>query len=101
MSRSRRHSNQSILASRRSHRLENPLELTLDVHVWPDRALALSPVRVEPVDAGLALRSVFLPGDLHADPADRMIVATAMALAQPLVTRDARLQAYPAVETVW
>jgi PIN domain nuclease of toxin-antitoxin system len=48
-----------------------------------------------------ALRSASLPGSLHADPADRIIVATALLLGGPLATRDRRLRTYPHVRTVW
>jgi PIN domain nuclease of toxin-antitoxin system len=34
------------------------------------------------------------PGDVHRDPADRFLVATARALDIPIVTRDAAILAY-------
>lgn len=43
-----------------------------------------------------ALESAVLPGELHADPADRFLVATARELQATLVTRDRRLLAYGA-----
>jgi PIN domain nuclease of toxin-antitoxin system len=43
-----------------------------------------------PLDGELAFESVELP-DLHADPADRFIVATALRVRAVLVTSDARL----------
>jgi PIN domain nuclease of toxin-antitoxin system len=46
-------------------------------------------------------RPVRLSPPLHADPADRVVVATALELAAPLVTRDQRLLDYPLVRTVW
>jgi PIN domain nuclease of toxin-antitoxin system len=42
-----------------------------------------------------------LAGPLHDDPADRVIIATALALGMPLITRDRRLQDYPHLETIW
>ncbi len=77
------------------------LELTLDLADWLRRVEAIPALRFVPVDNGLALASVRLPKGLHADPADRMIVATARSLEAPIVTRDERLQRYPHVETVW
>ncbi|WP_195763648.1 hypothetical protein [Duganella guangzhouensis] len=38
---------------------------------------------------------------LNNDPADRIIVATAMQLNVPLVTIDAAMRAYPHVQTIW
>lgn len=77
------------------------LELTIDVAEWIQRLEAIPELRFLPVDNGIALASTRLPEPLHADPADRIIVATARTLEAPLVTRDARLLAYPHVETVW
>ena len=54
-----------------------------------------------PVDNRIALRSVHLDGFEHRDPADRIIVATALGLKAVLVTADARLRAYAPVATVW
>ncbi len=77
------------------------LELTLDLPDWMLRIEAIPAMRFVPVDNGLALASVRLPKGLHADPADRIIVATARSLEAPIVTRDERLHRYPHVETVW
>lgn len=54
-----------------------------------------------PVDVETGLKSVALPGAFHADPAGRMIVATARRLAAPLVTRDEKILAYKHVKTIW
>ena len=48
----------------------------------------------------MARRSVVLP-DIHADPADRLIVATAQALDCTLISKDRRLRRYPDVEVIW
>ena len=48
-----------------------------------------------------AVRATRLPGPLHNDPADRMIISTAQILGASLVTRDERLWNYAHVETVW
>jgi PIN domain nuclease of toxin-antitoxin system len=77
------------------------LELTLDAAEWLARLDAVQELRFAPVDNAVALASARLPGSLHSDPADRMIVATARALDAPLVTRDRRLREYPYVETIW
>ena len=77
------------------------LELTLDVVEWVARLEAIETLRFVPVDNRIALAATRLPGELPRDPADRVIVATARSLDAPLVTRDARLAAYPHVETIW
>lgn len=76
------------------------LQLTMDVHDWVARSEALPFLRFVPVNHRIALRSVHLAG-LHEDPADRIIVATAMSLGAALVTRDRRLRTYREIETIW
>ena len=76
------------------------LELTMPVGDWIARSEALGFLKFVPVDNRIAVRSVGL-ADLPTDPADRIIVATALSLGARLVTRDRRLHAYPGVETVW
>lgn len=76
------------------------LELTMPVDDWIARSEALPFLRFVPVDNRIAIRSVGLD-DLHDDPADRLIVATAISLGARLVTRDRRLRAYRGIETLW
>lgn len=45
-------------------------------------------VRIEALTPEVLIQSSFLPGRLHRDPADRILIATARALALTLVTRD-------------
>jgi PIN domain nuclease of toxin-antitoxin system len=42
----------------------------------------------------IALQASRLPGDFHGDPADRLLVASAVAYNAQFVTRDQRIQAY-------
>lgn len=53
-----------------------------------------------PVSARIALRSVELE-PFNADPADRMIVATAMLHGAELVSKDRRIRDFPSVNAVW
>jgi len=62
------------------------LELSIDVSDWVRKTEGLPFVRFAPLDNTIALRSVSLPVDFHADPADRIITATAMTMGIPLVT---------------
>ena len=77
------------------------LELTMGVANWIARSEALPSLRFVPVDNRIALRAVGLPGPLHNDPADRIIVATALDLGATLVTKDEKLRRYAHVETLW
>jgi PIN domain nuclease of toxin-antitoxin system len=50
--------------------------------------LNLPGVQAQPLTAEILIDSSLLPGQIHGDPADRLIVATARANAMPLATRD-------------
>lgn len=77
------------------------LQLTMPVSEWIRQAEALMPTRFAPVDNRIALRSLLLPSPLHSDPADRIIIATALHLQATLITKDRKLREYPHVETRW
>ena len=77
------------------------LELTMDVDTWVARVESYPGLTFVPVDNRIALRAVQLDGFSHRDPADRIIVATALGLGATLVTADERIRAYRAVRTVW
>lgn len=72
------------------------LVLEQDVGEWLARALALPGIRLEALSPDIAVASTRLPGQLHADPADRIIAATARHLGTSLVTADGLLLAYGA-----
>lgn len=68
--------------------------LAASVTRWFDALLALPGIRLAALDPALLIASVELPGAPPADPADRMVIATARALGVPVVTRDRRILAY-------
>lgn len=65
-----------------------------DCMTWVTTALAKTGVRLLPMSAQIAVGSCFLPDGFHGDPADRIIVASAMASSATLITRDAKILAY-------
>lgn len=65
------------------------LKLKPDVAAWVAHNLE-SPVEMEPLSAEISVRSSQLV-DFHGDPADRLIVATAMVLQIPLITADEQI----------
>jgi PIN domain nuclease of toxin-antitoxin system len=77
------------------------LELTIDVHDWIAKCEALPFLTFVPVDNAIFLKSVFLSGQLHSDPADRIIVATALMRGVPVVTKDRRIRKYAKVQSIW
>lgn len=70
------------------------LTLSSDVAQWIDEALALPAIELAPLLPQIAIDSTRLPGEFHADPADRIIVATARFHRIPLVTADQAILEY-------
>ncbi len=77
------------------------LKLTMDAQDWIARCEALPFLAFVPVDDSIFLRSVLLPGPFHKDPADRIIIATALTRDVPVVTKDSKIRNYPAVRSIW
>lgn len=57
-------------------------------------------VEILPVDTGTWLKSLSLRWD-HRDPADRVIVATAVQRRLPLLTADQAIRSWRGVDSVW
>ncbi len=70
------------------------IELSLPAHEWVKKALATPGVSLAPLTPEIALDSSLLPGQLHGDPADRILVATARRTGARILTKDQRLIAY-------
>ena len=70
------------------------IALDLEPGRWFARFLALPGVRSVPLTPDAAILSSFLRGGFHNDSADRLLVATATALAATPVTRGARILGY-------
>jgi PIN domain nuclease of toxin-antitoxin system len=68
--------------------------LPMNVRTWVDEALSKPGIDVAPLTPEMMIESVHLPGDLHGDPADRMLVATARVLGATLLTKDDQLIRY-------
>lgn len=79
----------------------NRLQLSLDVRDWLARCEALPFVTFMPVTTAIAVESTRLPDFPHTDPADRIIVATALSLGAKLVTKDEKIHQYRAQLSVW
>lgn len=63
---------------------------------WIDRVMASAGIEWARMPPDVLMASSFLPGDLHGDPADRIIVATAREYGLRLVTRDRKILDYAA-----
>jgi len=67
------------------------LKLGADAMEWIRAALAKPGISVAPLEPEIAVASTRLPFEMHADPADRILVATARHLGATLVTADKAL----------
>ena len=67
------------------------LQLGADVMEWIRAALAKPGVQLAPLEPEIAVASTRLPFEMHADPADRILVATARHSGATLVTADGSL----------
>jgi PIN domain nuclease of toxin-antitoxin system len=76
------------------------LKLPLPLPDWFDLALEKADIQCIPVTPRLLHASTVLP-DIHKDPADRIIIATAQAQGARLITADETIQTYPDLTTVW
>lgn len=70
------------------------LEFRPDPQTWFSRFLAGPGIKEAAMTPEIAIDASWLPGDLHSDPGDRLIIATARRLGVPIVTRDAKIIAY-------
>ena len=78
----------AMLKSKKRVTFEQPL------HQWIERATAFPFVKIVDLSTAIILEGFQLPGNFHADPFDRMIVATARVLGIPLLTRDQKILDY-------
>lgn len=76
------------------------LALPLPLPEWFDAALAESGVECLPLSPALLHASTALP-DLHRDPADRIIIASAQTYDAVLITADSTIQTYPGLRWAW
>lgn len=70
------------------------LRLPCSLDEWLDQGLAYPGVRLTQLDRSILVESCRLPAELHGDPADRMLIATALELDCPLITADQKLLDY-------
>ncbi|MDO9225997.1 MAG: type II toxin-antitoxin system VapC family toxin [Pseudomonadota bacterium] len=74
------------------HRRER-IVLKLPLNAWMDQALQGSEVVCLPIERRIANRAALLP-EHHRDPADRLIMATALEYGAQLVSLDERFRDY-------
>ena len=65
-----------------------------DAKTWFAMVMNAPGMKLAALTPEIAVDSSSLPGEFHADPADRLLIATARHLRVPIVTRDAKIIAY-------
>jgi len=76
------------------------LQLPLSPESYLDRALAHHRLSEIPISREIVLHAVELP-DIHNDPFDRILIATAQLNGMPLVSKDQTIARYPDIDVVW
>ena len=77
------------------------LSLAIAPELWVNRCERLNLLRFNPVNNAIARLAVTTCAAMHADPADRMIVATALYLGASVVTRDEKIKSSGLVPCIW
>ena len=72
------------------------IRLSVDCTAWVDRALSAPGLRLQEISPAIAIESTRLPGQIHGDPTDRILVATTRLIGATFVTRDDRILKYAA-----
>lgn len=72
------------------------LAFSIPVETWLDRAMIALEARDVPVSREIAQEAGGLPDDVHGDPGDRIMVATARQTGAMLITADRKILAYAA-----
>jgi PIN domain nuclease of toxin-antitoxin system len=82
--------------------VQERIRIEQDVHQWVEQALAPERVRALPLPYDVAIDAALLEREgFVADPADRVIYATARSLNAGLVTKDKRIRRFDRAATVW
>ena len=70
------------------------IQIDRDSQEWIDQALDVPGLKLSAVPPRIAIQSTRLPGTIHGDPADRILIATAHEENAVLVTCDKKLLEY-------
>lgn len=77
------------------------VRLNLNLAEWLRMATSGSGVAVLPITTEIAARTTRLGADFHGDPADRLIVATALEHGLTVITKDDRIRQSGLVAILW
>lgn len=77
------------------------LQFSVPVEKWLADLRLLPELRITPVTVDIAQLAGGFGDEMPGDPADRIIVATALSLTAPLITADKKLRMHKGLNTVW
>lgn len=75
---------------------KNRLSLARPIDGWFDEVLAVPGFRLAELTVAIGIDAGTLRGNIHGDPADRLIIATARVLKCPVLTGDEKVLDYAA-----
>lgn len=70
------------------------IEIEMDVFDWINQALDNPGIQLANITPRIAIQSTRLPGEIHGDPVDRLLIATAFEENAVLVTCDQKILDY-------
>ena len=78
------------------------LQLDRSIDIWVEQALARPRVKLMELTAEIAIMAGRIGKEgFHGDPADRIIVSTAIVHGAGLITKDRKIISFPKVQTIW
>ena len=77
------------------------IQMKMGSEQWLKYATEKTGIQILELTPNVAIESCQLPGSFHADPADRIIVATARINGATLITKDKKILSYPYVNSTW
>ena len=78
---------------------KNRIRLPIPLVDWLKEVCRQPKVRLQEITPDIAALSCAL--DIHGDPADRLIIATAQLLALPLISADWQIRSSSSAQTIW
>lgn len=84
-----------MLSEPRSQCATAPIFLP-DPKAWFARLMSGPGIKAAALTPDIAIDASYLPGDIHGDPGDRLLISTARHRQIPIVTRDSKIMAYAA-----
>lgn len=70
------------------------ITLSIECRAWIQKALSVPGLKMLEMTPDILFESTRLPDNFHADPSDRIIVASARSVGATIITADKAIQAY-------